>query len=97
MAIGLVSLGVLTLAPAALTAFALLSSERAQQSVFGLVTGAGLLALLIGWLHRRGPGTVCWTHATSSGCDQYLNPSPWLAIGAVLVVTGIVAHAHRGD
>jgi hypothetical protein len=98
VALGLISaLGLLVLPAAGLAAIALLTSGRARQSVFGLVTGTGLLALSIAWLHRRGPGTVCWTHGRRSGCDQYLNPWPWLAIGAVLVVTGITAHARRAD
>ena len=53
VAIALVSLGVLALAPAALVA--LLSSDRARWSVFGLVTGAGFLALLVAWPTPR-PG-----------------------------------------
>jgi hypothetical protein len=98
VALGFISvLGPLVFLPAALVAIGLLSSRQARESIFGVVTGAGLLALFIAWLHRRGPGTVCWSKGTSSGCDQYLNPWPWLAVGAVLVVTGIVAHARRAD
>ncbi|HTG48647.1 MAG TPA: hypothetical protein VK646_13440 [Actinomycetota bacterium] len=58
----------------------------------GLITGAGGVSLLVAFLQRRGPGTVCWHTATAVGCDQYLNPWPWLVVGLVLVVAGIVVH-----
>ena len=48
------------------------------------------MALLVAYLHRQGPGTTCWHTATASGCDQHLNPWPWLVVGIILVVAGIV-------
>ena len=82
VAIGLVSLGVLTLAPAALAAFALLTSERAQRSAFGLVTGFGALGLFVAALQRGGDN---------------LDARPWFLAGLVLAAVGIAGHAWRSD
>jgi hypothetical protein len=82
IAIGLVSLGVLTLAPAALVAIALLSSERAERSAFGLVTGAGALCLFIAGLQRGGGN---------------LDARPWFLAGFVLAAVGIAGHASRRE
>ena len=82
IAIGLVSLGVLTLAPAALVAIALLSSERAERSAFGLVTGAGALCLFVAGLQRGGGN---------------LDARPWFLVGFVLTAVGIAGHALRRD
>ena len=67
----------------------------ARGATFGLLTGAGALSLYVAWLQRDGPGTTCWHTATASGCDQHLNPLPWLVAGAALVAAGLVAHARR--
>ena len=64
-------------------------------SAFGAIAGVGAAALLVAVLQRRGPGTVCWHTATASGCDDYLNPWPWLLIGLALVVTGVVLQVRR--
>jgi hypothetical protein len=60
-----------------------------------LLTGAGLLLVYVAWLQRDGPGTTCWQTATSSGCDQHLNPLPWLAVGVALVAGGFIAHLRQ--
>ena len=46
--------------------------------MFGLVTGVGLPLLVVAYVQRDGPGTTCWHTATTAGCDQHLNPIPWL-------------------
>jgi hypothetical protein len=90
-AIGLVSLGPIALAPA-LTGGALMARiPAARESRFGLLTGAGLPLLLVAYLQRDGPGTTCFRTATSAGCDEHLNPLPWLLLGLVFVVAGLVA------
>jgi hypothetical protein len=66
-----------------------------RRSWFGLMTGVGVPLLYVGFLHRRGPGTICWHSATTAGCDEYLNPWPWLILGTVLVVLGLIAQARR--
>jgi hypothetical protein len=94
-ALGFVSLGVLVLAPVAVTAWLMASRPTIRRSAFGLLSGAGVLLLYVAWLQRAGPGTTCWVAARASGCDQHLNPLPWLAVGIALFVGGIVAHARR--
>jgi hypothetical protein len=97
VALGMISfaLGPLVLLPSLGVVTALASSARGRQSVFGLPAGAGAVCLFVAWVQRRGPGTVCWRKDLSSGCDQYLDPRPWLAIGLALFLGGIVAHAVR--
>ena len=93
LAVSSLFLGVLT-APPALLLGALVATvgDRRHRSVFGLLTGAGLPLLWVAYVQRQGPGTTCWHTATSAGCDQYLNPVPWLIVGITLVLTGLVAH-----
>jgi hypothetical protein len=93
--LGAVSLGLLVLLPVVAMAVALWIRPRVRRSAFGLLTGAGALLLYVAWVQRDGPGTTCWHTATTSGCDQHLNPLPWLVIGAALMVAGFVAYAHR--
>jgi hypothetical protein len=66
-----------------------------RRSWIGAMAGAGALYMYVAYVQRRGPGTVCWHTATASGCDQYLNPWPWLVVGVALVVTGLVVQAPR--
>jgi hypothetical protein len=73
------------------------SRPAIRRSAFGLLTGAGALLLLVAWLQRTGPGTTCWHTAAASGCDQHLNPLPWLLLGIALFVGGIAAHARLAD
>jgi len=90
-----VSLGPLLLVPTALVAVFVWRRPQARRSAFGLLTGAGTLLLYVAWVQRDGPGTTCWHTATASGCDQHLNPLPWLVLGLVLVAAGFVAHARQ--
>jgi hypothetical protein len=93
--LGVVSLGVLVLAPVILMGWLLASTPAARRSACGLASGAGALLLYVAWLQRAGPGVTCWHTATASGCDEHLNPLPWLLAGLVLFVGGIVAQARR--
>jgi hypothetical protein len=97
LALATVSLGPLLLVPIALLGmFVWRRWPAARRSAFGLLTGAGTLLLYVAWLQRDGPGTTC-RHIPPAGsqCDQHLNPLPWLVLGIVLVVAGVVAHARR--
>jgi hypothetical protein len=94
-ALGAISLGPLLILPVALLGVVLWRRPMVRRSACGLLAGAGILLLYVAWVQRDGPGTTCWHTATASGCDQHLNPLPWLVLGIVLVVAGFVAHARR--
>jgi hypothetical protein len=94
-ALGTVSLGPLLLVPVLLVAVFLSTRPAVRRSASGLVTGAGTLLLYVAWVQRDGPGTTCWHTATGGGCDQHLNPLPWLVVGVALVIAGVAAHARR--
>ena len=73
-------IGTLTAAPVALVAFFMALRPRIRESAFGAVSGAGLLLLYIGWIHRSG---------------EFYDPRPWWAVGSALLGFGIAAHAVR--
>jgi hypothetical protein len=94
LAISFVSaLGLFFVPVAGLVALAGVRWGRAHSATppLGAVTGAGIPFLLVAYLQRKGPGTVCWQHGAAGGCDDYLDPRPWLAIGIVLVLGGAAA------
>ena len=94
-ALAAVSLGPLLLIPVALVAFVMASRPNIRRSSFGLVSGAGILLLVVAYLQRQGPGTTCWHRGAASGCDEHLNPIPWLVVGIACVIGGIIGHAKR--
>src|SRR3954469_3860607 len=94
-ALSTVSLGPLFLLPVAFFGVFLLTRPAVRRSTFGLLAGAGVLLLYVAWVQRDGPGTTCWHTATGGGCDQHLNPLPWLVIGIALFAAGVVAQARR--
>jgi hypothetical protein len=96
LAFGTVSLGPLVLLPVAVIAVLMSRQLAARRSAYGALVGMGLLLLVVAYLNREGPGTTCWERGTTSGCDQHLNPLPWLALGLAFVAAGFVAsRLHR--
>jgi hypothetical protein len=65
--------------------------DRHRGSASGFVTGAGVPLLWVAYVQRQGPGTICWHTASSAGCDQHLDPLPWLIVGVTLVLAGLIA------
>src|SRR5207248_9296188 len=95
-ALSTVSLGPLLLFSVALFGVFLWTRPGVRRSAFGLLTGAGTLLLYVAWVQRDGPGTTCWHTASASGCDQHLNPLPWLIAGVAPVLARFVRHARPG-
>jgi len=59
-----------------------------EHGVTGLMSGVGLLLVLIAYLNRHGPGEYCQTTATEQHCTSEWSPWPWLIVGVVLVAGG---------
>jgi hypothetical protein len=96
LAILSLDLGPLTALPALLLGVLLATlGDRRQGSVSGFTTGAGLPLLWVAYVQRQGPGTTCWHTATSTGCEQHLNPLPWLIVGITLVLAGLIEQTRR--
>jgi len=67
-----------------------------RHAAFGASTGAGLVLLFVAYQNRQGPGSTCWRTATATGCDQHLNPWPWLVAGIALVAAGLIGQVVKG-
>jgi hypothetical protein len=96
-ALGIVSLGVLLLLPAVIGAAVLGARPAARRAAWGVLFGQGLLMLYVASVQRDGPGTTCWHTATGSGCNEHLDPRPWLVIGLVLMILGVTAHVWSNE
>lgn len=94
--LGALSIGVFVL-PLAIALTVLLATRRTSSvGVPGLISGAALPFLFIAYLNRGGPGNVCSTFPDGGqGCRQEWSPWPWLAVGIVLVVAGVVVFVAR--
>jgi hypothetical protein len=90
-ALGFVSLGPILLGPAVILGGALSSRPAARRWRAGLPAGAGLVFLYIAYLQRHGPGTTCWHTGTAAGCDQSLDPIPWLVVAVLLLGWTVVS------
>ncbi len=88
-------LGPLAVVPIA-AAVGLLSVRSAvRRGWAGFPAGVGVFLLFVAFTNRQGPGLRCWQTATAAGCDEHLNPIPWLVFGALLVGIGLLLHAAR--
>ena len=92
-ALAAVSLGPILALPIALIAVAMASRPSIRRSAFGFLSGIGIPLLYVAYAQRHGPGTTCWHTVTASGCDQHLSPIPWLVIGLVCLLGGVVGQA----
>jgi hypothetical protein len=88
--LGAMTIGIFVL-PVALAATAFLATRRhARDGLPGLISGLGLPLFYVAFLNRDGPGTICTTTPTSQSCIDEWSPWPWLALGAALVLVGIL-------
>jgi hypothetical protein len=90
LALGGISFGPILVAAAACGIAILAVRNRFQRTAFGLLSGPGIVALVVAWLNRQGPGTVYRHTGTASGADTYPDPRPWLVAGIVLVAVGLI-------
>lgn len=89
-ALSVIVLGALALVPLLVIAGATVILVRVRPNLrstwVGVFTGFGLVLLYVGLLNLSGPGTTCWRTAAAAGCDEYLNPWPWLLGALALIV-----------
>jgi hypothetical protein len=92
--LGALSIGIFLLPVAIAVGVLLLVRPEPGRGATGLLCGIGLPLLLVAYLNRDGPGTVCT--ATSGGgqsCTDEWAPWPWLAIGLLLITAGLATFA----
>lgn len=91
----LLTIGVfLLLAAAVLVVVGLRVPALRGRAALGVVGGLAGAPLLLAWLNRDGPGTVCRTTPTSQTCGEQWSPWPFVVVALVLLVT-CVALARR--
>jgi hypothetical protein len=73
----------------------MLQGHGVRRSAWGLLSGAGVILLVVAWVNRAGPGTTCWHTANGGGCDQHLTPIPWLIMGIALLAGGVLGQRSR--
>jgi len=67
-----------------------------RRHIEGVIVGAGLPFLYVAYLNRQGPGTVCYSDGHGGGgCTDNFNPLPWLVIGLVLIVGGVMLYVRN--
>ena len=88
-------IGVFTAIPVAVFIALLASRDSILRSAFGFLSGVGFPLLYVAWLHRGGPGTTCWQTAGGGGCDDHLDPIPWLVVGVVCLLAGFIGHVRH--
>lgn len=99
--IGVVSL--LTVGPFLLPIAALLGvtgilwSPLRNQSTITLVAGLAVAPMLLAWINREGPGTVCTATRNGTTCSDRWSPWPFVFVAVVLLaVSAILAVRTRG-
>lgn len=79
------SIGLLV-APLALVVVLVVLFVTRGRGAPGILLGAGLVGLLLAWLHRDGPGETC---VGTISCAEYLDPAPFLLAGIVAIAAGL--------
>jgi hypothetical protein len=77
--------------PLCIVATVVLATRRGSSQGFpGLVSGLSLPLFYVAYLNRDGPGTICTRSVSSVSCTDEWSPWPWFAVGAVLLLGGVL-------
>lgn len=73
-------------------AVAIARHKEARVAWPGILSGISMLAFLIAYLNRDGPGEVCIAHIGSActSFEQQWSPWPFVAVAVIMVVGGVV-------
>ena len=85
------AIGIFTVPLSLIATIVLLTRRRTRASAYGVLVGIGVPLLVVAFLHREGPGTVC--HSIDGGrgtqCEDLSDPRKGLAVGLLFVVAGV--------
>jgi hypothetical protein len=85
------AIGLFTVPLSLIATIFLLTRRRTRASAYGVLVGIGVPLLVVAFLNREGPGTVC--HSIDGGrgtqCEDLYDPRKWLAIGLLFVAAGV--------
>jgi len=89
---GISSLGIFTVPASLLATIFLLRQPRLRRSAQGILVGIGAVLLLVAYINREGPGTVCHTFSNGFECAHDLpDPKKWAAVGLAFIAAGVLA------
>lgn len=94
-AVSILSVGIFVLPIVVALTVVVARRPGADVGATALVSGLGLPLLLVAWLNRDGPGTVCTRTATGASCEDQSSPWPWLLAAVALGVAGVALTARR--
>ena len=62
-----------------------------RASAYGLLVGIGVPLLVVAYLNREGPGTVCHSFDGGRGvrCDDLYDPRKWAVVGLLFISAGV--------
>lgn len=92
---GALSIGILILPLPVVGTVLLARHPVARQAWPGVIAGPSVLLLLLAYLNRSGPGTVCSTTATRQSCVDETSPWPFLLLALVLPAVAVTVAAVR--
>jgi uncharacterized membrane protein YccC len=84
-----VSFIVIAFIPAIVILILAITRKNLIPSGWGVLAGLGSIPVLVAYIQRQGPGTVCTYTPTETSCQDYLNPLPWLIAGLAMVAVGV--------
>ena len=89
---GISQIGVFTIPAGALVAVFLLRRPSMRHSAYGVPVGIGIPLLIVAYINREGPGTVCHTVSNGLECAHGLpDPKRWAAVGLAFIVAGVLS------
>ena len=89
--LGAMTIGIFVLPVVTVVAVLLATRRPSHVGWPGLISGLSLPLFYVAYLNRDGPGEVCRAFASGGGeCKEEWSPLPWIAVGLVLLVAGVV-------
>lgn len=93
--VGLLTVGIFFIAAGGVLSFVGFKSRALNnRSTTGMVAGLAVAPLVLAWINRHGPGTVCRAIENGTSCEDQYSPWPFVVV-AVAIMIGFVAAVRR--